>query len=828
VKVLFVMRHSGYVRNFESTLRMLCDRGHTVHLAFQIAGTHTLLDASDVAQELCTVYPRFSRGAIPTRDDAWGFAARDLRVSLDYLRYLAPEYHDSPKLVARAEREAPKAFVRRSQQRVFRSSAGRAALARSLRAKHRAIPTDPRIDAFLQAHAPDLLVLTPLIEPGAPQAEYVRSARALGIRTALCVASWDNLTNKGLIHGSVDLVTVWNEMMKREAVSLHGIPAERVAVTGAQPFDHWFEWQTSTTRQEFCAQVGLPPERPYILYLCSSRFIAPEEASFVRSWIEQIRQIASPSLRKVGVLIRPHPQNADQWARTNLTEYGPVAVWPPQGQAPADAQSRADYFDSIYHSAAVVAVNTTAEIESAIVGRNVYTVMAPEFRDTQEGTLHFEHLRSVNGGLLHVARDFPEHLEQLDEALRDPRASDERCRRFVEAFVRPFGLDAASTPKVVDALERLAAQPAPRAERLPVWARLVGPALARKGARLQHAAALLAEERAIRAVTKQRRAQAAIDADADPLVRPSRSASPTRQSRPIRNWKDLARAYRALDYRQRVYFGRVTLDDVPGELLQDVFEHAQPERLDFPDADIYLRVTSKAERMRLRACAKEPFTIDWIQQWVGAGDVFYDIGSNVGVYSLVAAKKPGGGARVFAFDPSYLNIASLGANIVLNKVEDLIAPLPVALSDSTGLAIFALRALEPGSARHTLGDEPSDEGPTLYRQPVMTFRLDDLVDRVGLPLPNHIKLDVDGGELAVLAGAARTLASPSLRSMLIEVSTSMSMEITEALSRYGLQLHAKVNVQNKAGEYLVWYGLFTRTAPDAAAVGAASVGVVTR
>lgn len=86
MKILFVMRHSGYVRNFESTLRMLCDRGHRVDLAFQTAGTHWLLDQSDVASELAETYPRFSRTVIPRREDAWGCVARELRLGLDYLR----------------------------------------------------------------------------------------------------------------------------------------------------------------------------------------------------------------------------------------------------------------------------------------------------------------------------------------------------------------------------------------------------------------------------------------------------------------------------------------------------------------------------------------------------------------------------------------------------------------------------------------------------------------------------------------------------------------------------------------------------------------------
>jgi hypothetical protein len=496
MKILVVMRHSGYVRNFESTLRMLCERGHTVHLAFQIGDTHWLLDPSDVTQQMCAQYREFSRGPIPTREDAWGYVARELRLALDYLRYLGPEYHDAPKLRERAMRTVSESLQQRTQRGPFSTRIGRRLMAGWLRALHRAIPSDPRIDAFLLAHRPDVLVVTPLIEPGAPQAEYIRSARTLGIRSVLCVASWDNLTNKGLIHGPPDLVTVWNEMMKREAVHLHAVSPDRVAVTGAQPFDHWFDWQPSSTREAFCARVGLRADRPYVLYLCSSKFIAPEEVPFVRTWVEQIRQSGSSVLQQAGALVRPHPQNADQWRDADLSQYGNVAVWPPAGAAPSDAKSRADYFDSIYHSAAVVGINTTAEIESAIVGRGVYTLLVPEFRDTQEGTLHFDHLRRVSGGLLHLATSFVEHLQQLDAAVRAPRTNDERGRRFIEAFVRPYGITVPATLKVVEALEALVQMPAPRHARAPLWASIVRPRLARTGERLQREALLIVETKA--------------------------------------------------------------------------------------------------------------------------------------------------------------------------------------------------------------------------------------------------------------------------------------------------------------------------------------------
>lgn len=491
MKILFVMRHSGYVRNFESTLRMLCDRGHKVELAFQIAGTHWLLDRSDIAQELAETYPRFTRSVIPVREDSWAYVARELRLGLDYMRYLGPAYRNAPKLRERAAREVPAALLRRTQRGLFSTAAGRAVMDRSLRTCLRAIATDPRIDAFLEVHRPDVLAVTPLIEPGAPQAEYIRSARALGIPTALCVASWDNLTNKGLIHGPVDLVTVWNEMMKEEAVTLHRVPPQNVVVTGAQSFDHWFNWRPTIDRGAFCRQIDLPADRPYVLYVCSSRFIAPKEVPFVRSWLEHLRR----SGQRAGVLVRPHPQNADQWRNADLSDLGPAVVWPSAGATPSDAESRADYFNSIAYSAAVVGINTTAEIESAIIGRSVFTILTPEFQATQEGTLHFEHLRSVNGGLVHVAQSFDEHVEQLNAAIQHPGADDERRRRFVEAFVRPHGLDLPATPKLVDVLEELARQGPTPAQKPPFWAPAVRRLVARRGERLQREALVAYEKR---------------------------------------------------------------------------------------------------------------------------------------------------------------------------------------------------------------------------------------------------------------------------------------------------------------------------------------------
>ena len=174
----------------------------------------------------------------------------------------------------------------------------------------RAMPPAEDAVRLLQAQRPDLVLLTPLLYFGSHQVDYVRAARAAGIRTVLGVGSWDHLTTKGLIHEAPDYVMVWNEMQRREAADLHRIDPSRVIVTGAQAYDRWFTSKPSVPKPAFCQAAGLPDDRPILLYLCSSPFITPYEVGFVRRWIAAVRGSSDAELRRAAILIRPHPQNA--------------------------------------------------------------------------------------------------------------------------------------------------------------------------------------------------------------------------------------------------------------------------------------------------------------------------------------------------------------------------------------------------------------------------------------------------------------------------------------------------------------------------------------
>src|SRR5687767_13985036 len=268
------MSHAGQARNFESTLRGLLGRGHDVEMGFDRIEKKNLPGFADLAGALESEHGNLASSVCPRPGkDEWSWVAARMRAAIDYMRYFEPDYEQAPKLRARAERFAP-----HRARRIVRRMPGPARrwLRRSLERADRWAQISPVVEEYVRERAPDVVLVTPLLEPGGLQVEFLRAANRMGIPTGYCVASWDNLTNKGVLHELPDLVTVWNPAQQAEAVRLHGVPAKRVTVMGAIAFYHWFGWVPSRSREEFAEAVGIDPSEPYVLYAGSSGFIAPD------------------------------------------------------------------------------------------------------------------------------------------------------------------------------------------------------------------------------------------------------------------------------------------------------------------------------------------------------------------------------------------------------------------------------------------------------------------------------------------------------------------------------------------------------------------------
>ena len=240
------------------------------------------------------------------------------------------------------------------------------------------------------------------------------------------------------------------------------------------------------------------------------------------------------------------------------------------------------------------------------------------------------------------------------------------------------------------------------------------------------------------------------------------------------------------------------LDALPTRTAVQLRQRLRPEgRLDYAGADLRMQLDSLAALRRTAACAKEPETVAWIVDHLRPGEVLFDLGANVGAYSLVAASVAGDHGKVVAVEPSAATFASLCANVRLNDLGERIVPLQCALGDSTRLGSFHYSSPDAGSALHRLApagvQDPDSE--TAGSQTVPVFRLDELAALLGLPRPHLLKVDVDGPELAVLHGAGDLLASPDLRTVLVEIderdSDKDGADIVRLLADHGLRESAR-------------------------------------
>ncbi len=221
------------------------------------------------------------------------------------------------------------------------------------------------------------------------------------------------------------------------------------------------------------------------------------------------------------------------------------------------------------------------------------------------------------------------------------------------------------------------------------------------------------------------------------------------------------------------------------------------KKLDYKKCDIFLNVESDVEyTTRLHSHTKEPEIANWFETFFKKGDIFYDIGANVGAYSLMASKLFDGKVKVYAFEPGFPNFAQLSKNIFINDSQENIIPVQIALSDQTKIDIFHYSNLIPGGALHALGKPIDYKGEVfkpIYKQPIVAFQLDDFISLFNIPTPNHVKIDVDGNEFKILRGAQQTLCRPTLRSLIVEIDEASleTPQMIHFLRDKGFSIHSK-------------------------------------
>jgi FkbM family methyltransferase len=206
---------------------------------------------------------------------------------------------------------------------------------------------------------------------------------------------------------------------------------------------------------------------------------------------------------------------------------------------------------------------------------------------------------------------------------------------------------------------------------------------------------------------------------------------------------------------------------------------------------------SQLTRWRVESIyTKEPWTLEWIASFA-PGEILLDCGANVGMYTIWAAATRN--VSVYAFEPESQNYALLNRNIQINALQGRVKAYCMGLSDQAGLFDLHMADMRIGGSCHSVGEALDFEHKplkTLFAQGCVAATIDDLVASGALPVPNHIKIDVDGFEPKVTAGGRKTLANPAVRSVLIETNQNLDdhMAMVRELNDLGL-MHDRKQVE---------------------------------
>jgi FkbM family methyltransferase len=191
---------------------------------------------------------------------------------------------------------------------------------------------------------------------------------------------------------------------------------------------------------------------------------------------------------------------------------------------------------------------------------------------------------------------------------------------------------------------------------------------------------------------------------------------------------------------------------------------------------------------------KEPETLEWIDS-IPNSSVVWDIGANVGLYSCYAAKQRG--CKVFAFEPSVFNLELLARNIFLNDLTEQITIVPLPLAETLAASKLNMTNTEWGGALSTFGQSYGHDGEVMrkvFEFPTIGLSMCDAVERLKIPQPDYIKMDVDGIEHLILKGGKPILLK--VKGILIEINDKFTAQADNAsmyLKETGFTLKKKTH-----------------------------------
>ena len=166
---------------------------------------------------------------------------------------------------------------------------------------------------------------------------------------------------------------------------------------------------------------------------------------------------------------------------------------------------------------------------------------------------------------------------------------------------------------------------------------------------------------------------------------------------------------------------------------------------------------------------KDPVTINWIKKFE-KNKIFFDVGANVGMYSIFASIYSED--KVHSYEPESNNFQILNENIHLNSLSKKVVAYPFGISNNLSITKLYLSKWTKAGSHNTVGDKVDhnlNELNPIYEQGTLAVSLDELIGKYRLPIPNYLKIDVDGIEYKIISGSDKLLKEKNLESILIEI-----------------------------------------------------------
>jgi FkbM family methyltransferase len=684
---------------------------------------------------------------------------------------------------------------------------------------------------FIRQYRPDVVVVTPLAGGTSLESEYIKAAKTVGIPVVGAVLGWDDANDDREILVVPDAYCVWTESQEAALRTAGGLPPEVTRVMGNWRLDPVLALRPRGSRKALLAARELDPARATLAYVTAEAGDGFEELRALQQWLSAAAQVFDVAERP-NLIVQRHPGQALDSEALQALWSAPLVVSATAGLRPGDRQ---DWCDEISAAEAVVCRGAADVLPALALAKPV--LLAPAGGEASTRRLHAAGLLRPGEEVVLEAADLAGHAGQVRDLLAGgfpelrarlsglaaerigarPRAeSSKRFVRFLKdqmerrrpcaeqpevsrlGWLRVFfaasrmhaaleGERPASLRKsLADLLIGLCMEAADA--RSSVWRgesglagfmrRDPGQGLLRFWAGMRGLGALarpaLALSRRWWSLRQSASETAALVADAAAAAEDAEAAAMS-----WRLWHADAQRRSLADAQAGT-----------GEALSE----RSVESLDYPKADLRLYCSTQAEReLRTQIVAKEPRTIEWLEAHVREGDTLFDIGANVGGISLIAGHLVGPEGWVFAFEPGAATFAALCENVGLNRMSDRIVPVPTPLADKGRIVRFTYRTAEAGQSRHRMTMEgrrarsrrPESTGKARIEQLMLSLGLDALREAADLPVPDVVKLDVDGAEGAIVRGAAATFAEPGCRAVIAEIELQQLDGIREVLADAG-------------------------------------------